>query len=133
MKIQTEFNPQSDRLPGGKVTSLFTDIQGSTELLKALGEGYAQVLTDQRRILRTAKVVATELAELLQVPAETLRSLMVHPALSQLFLEKMTERLNRTSLSDLPRFAGYDQAALRDLRTAPPPNPQPEPAAPVGV
>jgi WD40 repeat protein/class 3 adenylate cyclase len=41
-------------LPAGTVTFLFTDIQGSTELLKQLGESYASLLADQRRILRAA-------------------------------------------------------------------------------
>jgi len=31
----------------------------------------------------------------------------------------MAERLNRTSVADLPRFAGYDQQTLRELRVAP--------------
>jgi len=39
-------------LPGGTVTFLFTDIEGSTELLKRLGNRYATVLANQRRILR---------------------------------------------------------------------------------
>jgi ABC-type oligopeptide transport system substrate-binding subunit/class 3 adenylate cyclase len=39
-------------LPEGTVTFLFTDIEGSTELLKQLGDKYAVVLADQRRILR---------------------------------------------------------------------------------
>lgn len=69
--------------------------------------------------LRTASVVADENCKLLQVPAQTLRGLMGNPAISQLFLSKMTERLARTSLTDLPRFAGYDQQTLKDLRTAP--------------
>ncbi|HEY6567150.1 MAG TPA: adenylate/guanylate cyclase domain-containing protein [Actinomycetota bacterium] len=42
-------------LPSGTVTFLFTDIEGSTELLKRLGDdGYAAVLQDHRRILREA-------------------------------------------------------------------------------
>ena len=42
-------------LPSGTVTFLFTDIEGSTELLKRLGDdGYANVLEDHRRILRAA-------------------------------------------------------------------------------
>jgi hypothetical protein len=53
----------------------------------------------------------------MQVPAATLRALMDNPALSRLFLTKMTERLNRTSLSELPRFAGVDQQEMKDLRT----------------
>ena len=41
-------------LPAGTVTFLFTDIEGSTRLLRELGERYADVLTDQRRLLRDA-------------------------------------------------------------------------------
>jgi YVTN family beta-propeller protein len=41
-------------LPRGTVTFLFTDIEGSTRLLKQLGEKYGDVLTEHRRILREA-------------------------------------------------------------------------------
>jgi hypothetical protein len=41
-------------LPSGTVTLLFTDIEGSTRLLHELGDGYAAVLDDHRRTLRTA-------------------------------------------------------------------------------
>ena len=41
-------------LPGGPVTFLFTDIEGSTWLVKALRERYAQVLAEHRRIIRAA-------------------------------------------------------------------------------
>jgi class 3 adenylate cyclase/ABC-type branched-subunit amino acid transport system substrate-binding protein len=41
-------------LPTGTVTFLFTDIEGSTALLKQLGDEYANVLDDQRRLLREA-------------------------------------------------------------------------------
>lgn len=41
-------------LPIGTVTFLFTDIEGSTALLKRLGERYGDVLADHRRILREA-------------------------------------------------------------------------------
>lgn len=37
---------------GGTVTFVFTDIAGSTELLKQLGERYAEALADHRRIVR---------------------------------------------------------------------------------
>jgi MFS transporter, DHA3 family, macrolide efflux protein len=69
---------------------------------------------------RTANVVVDEAATLLEVPAETLRGLMTVPQVSQLFLSKLTERLVRTSSSDLPRLAGIDQDVLRDLRTRQP-------------
>ncbi len=68
---------------------------------------------------RTADVAAAENISLLQIPAQTLRSLMSNPALSALFLSKMTERLSRTSITDLPRFAGVDQKDVRDLYTPP--------------
>jgi class 3 adenylate cyclase len=41
-----------DQLPGGTVTFLFSDIEGSTRLLKRLGDGYRDVDRDHRRILR---------------------------------------------------------------------------------
>jgi YVTN family beta-propeller protein len=41
-------------LPRGTVTFLFTDIEGSTRLLKRLGERYSAVLADHQRIIREA-------------------------------------------------------------------------------
>ena len=41
-------------LPHGKVTLVFTDVEGSTQLVQRLGDGYAQVLADHRRLLRDA-------------------------------------------------------------------------------
>ncbi len=43
------------QLPGGTVTFVFTDIEGSTRLLQELGdEAYARVAGDHRRIVREA-------------------------------------------------------------------------------
>jgi class 3 adenylate cyclase len=42
------------QLPSGTVTLLFTDIEGSTRLLEELGDGYADVLAEHRRVLRDA-------------------------------------------------------------------------------
>jgi DNA-binding SARP family transcriptional activator/class 3 adenylate cyclase len=39
-------------LPSGTVTFLFTDIEGSTQLVKRLRGGYAELLADHQRILR---------------------------------------------------------------------------------
>jgi class 3 adenylate cyclase len=39
-------------LPSGTVTFLFTDIEGSTDLLRTLGDGYAELLRQERGILR---------------------------------------------------------------------------------
>ena len=41
-------------LPSGAVTFLFTDIEGSTRLLKQLRERYADVLAEHQRLLRAA-------------------------------------------------------------------------------
>ena len=41
-------------LPTGVVTFLFTDVEGSTRLLRELGDAYADALHDHRRILRAA-------------------------------------------------------------------------------
>jgi class 3 adenylate cyclase len=43
-------------LPTGTVTFLFTDIEGSTRLLHELGDEYADVLAEHRRLLRDAFV-----------------------------------------------------------------------------
>jgi class 3 adenylate cyclase len=41
-------------LPTGTVTLLFTDIEGSTRLLKTLGDDYERALSDHRALLRRA-------------------------------------------------------------------------------
>src|SRR5215211_4881236 len=41
-------------LPSGTVTLLFTDIAGSTQLLRRLGDAYADVLAAHQRLLREA-------------------------------------------------------------------------------
>ena len=39
-------------LPGGTVTFLFSDVEGSTRLLEQLGDRYGDVHREHRRILR---------------------------------------------------------------------------------
>ena len=41
-------------LPTGTVTFLFTDIEGSTQLLRNLGDGYASVWKQHQLIIREA-------------------------------------------------------------------------------
>jgi class 3 adenylate cyclase len=41
-------------LPAGTVTFVFTDIEGSTDLLRRLGKGYGHVLAEHRQLLRSA-------------------------------------------------------------------------------
>jgi MFS family permease len=66
---------------------------------------------------RTADVVADVDSTLLEVPAEALRSTMTVPEIQRLVFSTLTSRLMRTEAADLPRLAGPDQEALRDLRT----------------
>jgi CRP-like cAMP-binding protein/predicted MFS family arabinose efflux permease len=82
----------------------------------AAGEFFGEIaaLTGSRR---TATVVAEEASTIAEVPAPALRALMTVPDLGSLFLSTLTERLSRTNQADMPRFAGVDQASLKDLRT----------------
>jgi DHA3 family macrolide efflux protein-like MFS transporter len=102
----------------GRVVAGIATAEGSYRSLSTMtaGDFFGEIaaLTGARR---TADVVVEEGGStLLQVPAEALRGLMDHPALKQLFLARMTERLARTNITDLPRFAGVDQQALKELR-----------------
>lgn len=69
---------------------------------------------------RTANVVADEPTVLLEVPAATLRTMTADPELNRIFMSRMTERMVRMNMVDLPRFQGMDQANLKDLRTPSP-------------
>ena len=66
---------------------------------------------------RTADVVADADLTIMEVPADALRATMAVPEIQKLVLSTLTSRLMRTEASDLPRLAGVDQSALRDLRT----------------
>ncbi len=66
---------------------------------------------------RSANVVAEEPVTLLEVPAASMRRLMKAPGMGELVMGKMSERLARTSLTDLPKFTGLEQTDLRELRT----------------
>jgi CRP-like cAMP-binding protein/sugar phosphate permease len=103
----------SGRLVAGRATG-----EGHYQLLSSMGAGdvFGEIaaLTGSPR---TAEVVAEEPTSLLEVPAETLRRLMALPDFSSLVLGKMQERLARTtSIGDLPRFGGFDQSMLRQMR-----------------
>ena len=51
-------NPAGVDLPTGTVTFLFTDVEGSTALLRRLKDGYAEVLAKHEQLLRDAAEVA---------------------------------------------------------------------------
>ena len=48
------FEPPEADQPAGTVTLVFTDIEGSTGLLQALGDRYPQVLAEHHRLIRAA-------------------------------------------------------------------------------
>jgi CRP-like cAMP-binding protein len=112
---------------GDEASSAYFILQGSTTAgipteagfrglsTMTTGDFFGEIaaLTGSRR---TADVVTNVDTTLLEVPASSLRALMTEPAISELVLPKLTERLARTTSADLPRLAGLDQEALRDLR-----------------
>ena len=51
--VGAQLRPEQ-KLPRGQVTFTLTDIEGSTELLHRLGDGYGPVLSQIKRLLRTA-------------------------------------------------------------------------------
>jgi class 3 adenylate cyclase len=51
--VNAQLQPQR-KLPRGQVTFLLTDLEGSTELLARLDDGYAPLLADVRRLVRAA-------------------------------------------------------------------------------
>jgi class 3 adenylate cyclase len=56
-RLQHEIRARSTgaaSLPGGTVTFLLTDIEGSTRLLRTLGDAYAAVLRDVRSLIRSS-------------------------------------------------------------------------------
>jgi len=104
-------------LSGQAIAGLYDD-EGRFTSLNMMGPGdfFGEIaaLTGSRR---TADVIMDEESSLIVVTANSLRGLMDHPAVSQLFLSTMSERLTRVAITDMPRFAGVDQRELQELRT----------------
>ena len=104
----------------GRIAAGLTDESGEYRSLETMtvGDLFGEIaaLTGSTR---RADVVASDPATVFQIPAEILRGLMGKPAMSAMVLSKMTERLTISSPHELPRLAGLDQHALRELRTVP--------------
>jgi hypothetical protein len=64
-------------------------------------------------------VVAEETSQLLQVSATILRDMMTQPAFSKMVLSRMSERLARTSIHELPRMVGVSPQDALELRQEP--------------
>lgn len=71
-------------------------------------------------IQRTANVITNQQSTLIRVPAATLREMSRHPEMNRLFLSKMTERMMRMDMIEMPKRNVMDQQVLRDLRTSQP-------------
>ena len=66
-----------DDLPTGTVTFLFTDVEGSTKLLRELGaEAYAGALAEHRRIVREAPILKSDVCRLGVCAREDTRPLL---------------------------------------------------------
>ncbi len=61
---------------------------------------------------RTADVIATQAGTVIQLPAAALRRLLEDPRMQRYFLSRMTERMLRTDLIDLPRGDAYHYSVL---------------------
>jgi CRP-like cAMP-binding protein len=116
----------------GETTAGIPEEGGGYRGLSTMGEGdFFGEIAALTGSPRTADVVADTDSTLLEVPAEGLRSTMVVPEIERLVYSTLTSRLMRTEAADLPRLAGPDQEALRDLRT-PRPSVEPLPRAYTG-
>jgi len=104
---------------GGKVAAGINLPEGNYRSLESMTSGdFFGEIAALTGAMRTADVVAVDQTTLMRIPSKSLRGLMSNPAIGVLFLSKMNERLNRSSINELPRFAGFDQQVMRDLRTA---------------
>jgi MFS transporter, DHA3 family, macrolide efflux protein len=103
----------------GKAVAGVGDGQGGYRSLSSMAAGdYFGEIAALTGAARTADVVAEERTVLLEVPAAVLRALMAQPAFGQMVLARMSERLARTSIHELPRTAGIDPQDARVLRSA---------------
>lgn len=104
----------------GKAVAGTADGKGSYHSLSSMTPGdYFGEIAALTGAKRTADVVAEEPTRLLQVPAATLHMMMAEPAFSRLVLERMSERLVRTSIRELPRTVGIPPHEARELREEP--------------
>ncbi len=104
----------------GKLVAGVAEEGGGYHSLSSMGPGdYFGEIAALTGATRTADVVAEEPAQLLQVSAALLRVLMTQAGFSQMVLARMSERLARTSIHELPRMTGVTPQDARELREEP--------------
>src|SRR4030042_668392 len=104
----------------GKAVAGIAEEGGGYHSLSSMGPGdYFGEIASLTGAPRTADVVAEETSQLLQVPATILRVMMTQPAFSKLVLSRMSERLARTSIHELPRMVGVSPQDALELRQEP--------------
>ena len=107
-------------LAGKAVAGIASGPAGSYHSLSSMAAGdYFGEIAALTGAARTADVVAEEATRLMQIPASILRLMMAQPPFSQMVLSRMSERLARTSIRDLPRLTGVDPQDARELREEP--------------
>ena len=104
----------------GKVVAGIAEEGGEYHSLSSMGPGdYFGEIAALTGAARTADVVAEEISQLLQVSASILRVMMAHPDFSKMVLARMSERLARTSIHELPRMVGVSPQDALELRQEP--------------
>jgi MFS family permease len=77
-------------------------------------------------VARTANVVVDQPTTLIQVPASILREMSSVPEINRVLMTKMTERMVRVDMIEMPKKLTLDEGMLRELRTEVPDQPQDE-------
>ncbi len=104
----------------GKTVAGIADEGGRYHSLSSMGPGdYFGEIAALTGAPRTADVVAEESSQLLHVPGKVLRVMMAQPDFSKIILSRLSERLARTSIHELPRMAGISPQDARELRKEP--------------
>jgi len=116
---QGEVSDAAFFLIAGRTVASRSAEDGAEQLLEihAPGDFFGEIAA-LTGVPRTASVTAEQPTSLLELRAADLRQLLADPQLSRVLLSKMTERLARMQLIEVPRYATLDQGALLELRTS---------------